>query len=256
MNTPARKSPSLHTSAEKLEFARYSCSSSSLPKLAQSASRVAGVLLTVAIEAFTFGKLWSKEPFEKYVWERELFNPEMDPNVILMLKPFQLGNSIAAQFQVPNLQLRQAAPRLAGLRLLACASLLYLLATNPFLLTNRKYLEHKSSRITTPIWLVNAKRTGRVCTATPLCKVHWTYIYYLGSIKNLNFRSWNILVVLSGFYARVIPSRTIFECTFNHWQLYTYFLYRSNKNTRNFGWLLAKSDESELENVDSILFAL
>ena len=39
------------------------------------------------------------------------------------------------------------------------ARFLALLATNPFLLTNRKYLEHKSSRITAPIWLVNAKRT-------------------------------------------------------------------------------------------------
>ena len=124
---------------------------------------MAGVLLTVAtIEAFTFGKLWSKasEPFEKYVWERELFNPEMDPRiVILMLKPFQLLAMYsfyhlachASSFQVPNLL-----PRLRP--------------ANPFLLTNRKYLEHKSSRITAPICLFKAvvwqkfSYAGRSCS--------------------------------------------------------------------------------------------
>ena len=88
----------------------------------------------------------------------------MDPNVILMLKPFQLGNSIAAS---------KCQTRLASI---AIASLPYLLATNPFLLTNRKYLEHKSSRITAPIWLVNVKRTGRVCTVQ--CVKYTEHTYY------------------------------------------------------------------------------
>ena len=79
----------------------------------------------------------------------------MDPRVILMLKPFQLSSdSNSCYFQVPN---QLAHSLLAPVCLLAY----YLPTTNPFLLTNRKYLEHKSLRITAPIWLVNAKRTGR-----------------------------------------------------------------------------------------------